>query len=313
MKTITVVTPCYNEEENIQKCYKEVKRVLGNIDNYRYDHIFIDNSSTDGTLDILKNIAMQDKRIKIIENSRNFGHLKSPFYGLLQSTADATILFVADMQDPADLFLDFIQKWEEGYKSVIGVKKSSGESPTMFFIRKMYYKIVNSLSEIKLIDNFYGFGLYDKEVIAILKKMDDPYPYFRGMIPEIGLSIAEVKFNQSARSKGITKNNFYTLYDIGILGIITHSKIPLRIATMGGFLLSIISLIVAMGYFFAKIFFWNTFSLGIAPMVIGLFLFGSIQLLFIGIIGEYIGFIFTKIQNRPLVIEKNRVNFEYKE
>jgi len=310
MKTITVVTPCYNEEENVQQCYDKVRSIFSGLKEYHYEHMFIDNASTDTSLVLLKEIANNDSKVKIIENSRNFGHLKSPVHGLLQSTGDATILFVADMQDPAEMIPELIKKWEEGYKSVLGVKKSSEESGVMFFIRKMYYKLVNSLSEVKLIDNFYGFGLYDKEVISILKDMEDPYPYFRGMIPEIGLDIAIVEFDQLVRRRGITKNNFYTLYDIGMLGIISHSKVPLRVATMSGFLFAVISVLIAFGYFVAKLIYWDTFDMGIAPIIIGLFLFGSIQLLFIGIIGEYIGFIFTKIQNRPLVIEKERVNFD---
>jgi len=310
MKTITVVTPCYNEEENVQQCYDKVKLIFSGLKEYHYEHMFIDNASTDTSLVLLKEIANNDSKVKIIENSRNFGHLKSPVHGLLQSTGDATILFVADMQDPAEMIPELIKKWEEGYKSVLGVKKSSEESGVMFFIRKMYYKLVNSLSEVKLIDNFYGFGLYDKEVISVLKDMEDPYPYFRGMIPEIGLDIAIVEFDQLVRRRGITKNNFYTLYDIGMLGIISHSKVPLRVATMSGFLFAVISVLIAFGYFVAKLIYWDTFDMGIAPIIIGLFLFGSIQLLFIGIIGEYIGFIFTKIQNRPLVIEKERVNFD---
>jgi len=310
MKTITVVTPCYNEEENVQQCYDKVKLIFSGLKEYHYEHMFIDNASTDTSLVLLKEIANNDSKVKIIENSRNFGHLKSPVHGLLQSTGDATILFVADMQDPAEMIPELIKKWEEGYKSVLGVKKSSEESGVMFFIRKMYYKLVNSLSEVKLIDNFYGFGLYDKEVISVLKDMEDPYPYFRGMIPEIGLDIAIVEFDQLVRRRGITKNNFYTLYDIGMLGIISHSKVPLRVATMSGFLFAVISVLIAFGYLVAKLLYWDTFDMGIAPIIIGLFLFGSIQLLFIGIIGEYIGFIFTKIQNRPLVIEKERVNFD---
>ena len=258
---------------------------------------------------LLKKIAQEDSNVKIIVNSRNFGHIRSPYYGMLQATGDA-VMFVADLQDPAGMIPEMIQKWEEGYKSIVGVKRTSEESSLMFKIRKLYYKTVNKLSNIKLIDNFTGFGLYDRRVIEILKEMDDPYPYFRGMIPEIGLEIFEIKYDQPVRKRGITKNNFYTLYDIGMLGIISHSQVPLRIATMSGFLVSILSLITAFVYFVLKLLFWDTFSVGMAPIVIGLFFFGSVQLFFIGIIGEYIGSIHTYAKRRKLVIEKERVNFD---
>jgi len=309
MKKISIVTPCYNEEDNIQECYSQIKKVLNALPHYTYEHIFIDNASTDKTVSLLKEIAQQDNNVKIIVNSRNFGHIRSPYYGMLQATGDCVILFVADLQDPPSMIPDMIQKWEEGYKSVVGVKRTSEESSLMFRIRKMYYKTVNKLSNIKLIDNFTGFGLYDRRVIEILKEMDDPYPYFRGMIPEIGLEIFEMKYDQPVRKRGITKNNFYTLYDIGMLGIISHSQVPLRIATMSGFLVSILSLIIAFVYLVAKLLLWDTFSVGMAPIVIGLFFFGSVQLFFIGIIGEYIGLIHTYAKRRKLVIEKERVNF----
>ena len=310
MKTIAIVTPCYNEEDNIKECHRVIKEFFASIDSYNYEHIFIDNASTDNTYPILKEIAAEDKNVKLILNSRNFGHIKSPYYGLIQSDADATVLFVADLQDPIDMIPKFIEAWESGYKSVVGVKRTSEESSIMFNIRKFYYKTVNSLSEIQLIDNFTGFGLYDKEVINILKEIKDPYPYFRGMIAEIGLKIKTIQYDQPVRVRGITKNNFYTLYDIGMLGIISHSKVPLRLATMAGFLLSILSLLVAFIYLVAKLIFWNTFDMGVAPIVIGLFFFASVQLFFIGIIGEYLGFVYTKVQNRPLVVEEERVNFD---
>ena len=211
MKTITVVTPCFNEEENIEQCYLAIKDFFKDTINYDYEHIFIDNASTDNTRNILKNIAKEDNKARLIFNSRNFGHIKSPFYGLLQSQGDATILFVADMQDPIDMIPKFIHEWEQGYKSIVGVKRTSKESSLMFGIRKLYYKVVNKLSEIQLIDNFTGFGLYDKEVIDILKTIKEPYPYFRGMISEIGLNIKTIEYNQPVRGKGVTKNNFYIL------------------------------------------------------------------------------------------------------
>jgi polyisoprenyl-phosphate glycosyltransferase len=310
MKKISIVTPCYNEEDNIQECYAQIKKVFNHLPQYLYEHIFIDNASTDSTVSLLKEIARQDSNVKIIVNSRNFGHIRSPYYGLLQANGDAVVLFVADLQDPVTMIPDMINEWEKGYKSVVGVKRTSEESSMMFKIRKLYYKTVNKLSNIKLINNFTGFGLYDRKVIEVLKEMDDPYPYFRGMISEIGLEIFEMPYNQPVRKRGITKNNFYTLYDIGMLGIISHSQVPLRIATMSGFIVSLLSLVVALIYFVSKLLFWETFSVGMAPIVIGLFFFGSVQLFFIGIIGEYIGSIHTYAKRRKLVIEKERVNFD---
>ena len=309
MKLISVVTPCYNEEENVQECVKLIQDVFAHYENYSYEHIFIDNASTDKTLDILRDIASTDKHVKVIANSRNFGHIRSPYHGLLQAHGDAVILFVADLQDPASLIPEFIKKWEEGYQTVVGTKKSSEESSVMFSIRKLYYRTVNKLSNISLIDNFTGFGLYDREVIEHLKTINDPYPYFRGLIAEIGLGIYKIPYDQPIRVRGITSNNFFTLYDIGMLGIISHSQVPLRIATMTGFLISFLSILVALVYLIVKLIFWSSFSLGLAPVVIGLFFFSSVQLFFVGILGEYLGSVHTYSKNRPLVIEKERINF----
>ncbi len=311
MKKISIVTPCFNEEENVYECYNQIKILFNNeLANYIYEHIFIDNASTDNTVKILKDIAKNDKNIKIIINSRNFGHIRSPFYGLLQTKGDAVILFVADLQDPISLIPKFVKQWENGYKTVVGVKKTSEENRIMFIIRKLYYKLINKLSNIDLIDNFNGFGLYDKKVIDILKTMHDPYPYFRGLIAEIGLDIYKIEYNQLSRKKGITKNNFYSLYDIGMLGIINHSVIPIRIATFAGFTLSAISLLIALSYLILKLIFWNIFIFGTAPILIGLFFFSSVQLFFIGILGEYIASIQTYVKKRELVIEKERINFD---
>jgi len=309
VKKISIVTPCYNEEENVNECVNLIKQVFLKYPNYSYEHIFIDNASTDQTVAKLKELALVDKNIKIIVNSRNFGHIRSPYYGLLQATGDATILFVADLQDPAELIHKFLEKWEEGYKSVVGVKKTSEENHMMFKIRTLYYKTVNKLSSIDLIDNFTGFGLFDREVIELLRSIDDPYPYFRGLIPDLGLKICKIQYDQPVRRRGITKNNFFTLYDIGMLGIISHSMVPLRLATMLGFLISVLSICIAAIYLVLKVLMWNSFSLGIAPLVIGLFFFSSVQLFFIGIIGEYVGSIHTYSKKRPLVIEQERINF----
>jgi glycosyltransferase involved in cell wall biosynthesis len=308
-KLISVVTACYNEEENVEEIYNKVKEVFERLDKYEYEHIFIDNASKDKTVQILKEIAKNDKNVKIIVNARNFGHIRSPFYGLLQARGEAVISIVADLQDPPSMIADFIQKWEEGYNVVVGVKKDSDESKVMFAIRSYYYDMISRLSEVDQIKNFTGFGLYDKKIIEILQKIDDPYPYFRGLISEIGYDIFRIEYVQPVRKRGLTKNNFYSLYDIAMLGITNHSKVPLRLAAMLGFCLAALSLFAAFGYFIYKIIFWQSFSVGIAPLVIGLFFFSSVQLFFIGIIGEYIGSIYTQVLKRPLVIEKERINF----
>jgi glycosyltransferase involved in cell wall biosynthesis len=309
-KLISIVTACYNEEENVLELYERVKRVMSSLNAYTYEHIFIDNASKDKTVAILRQIAGRDRNIKVIVNTRNFGHIRSPQHALMQPEGDAVISIVADLQDPPEMIPDFIRKWEEGYKIVIGIKAESEESSIFFAIRKLYYNIIGKLSEINLIKNFTGFGLYDQKVIEILRQIDDPYPYFRGLICDIGYERAEIPYVQPVRRRGFTKNNFYTLYDMAMLGITNHSKVPLRLATMTGFILAILSLIVALGYFVYKLIFWNSFNMGVAPLVIGLFFFSSVQLFFIGIIGEYIGSIHTQVLKRPRVVEKERINFD---
>jgi polyisoprenyl-phosphate glycosyltransferase len=311
VKKISIVTPCYNEEENVQALYQAVKDVFANLPAYRYEHIFIDNASQDKTVAILKRIASNDKNVKVIANTRNFGHIRSPYHALLQARGDAAILLVADFQDPVSMIAEFLQKWEQEYKVVLGVKTEAAESATMFAIRKLYYNLIGRLSDIKLTKNNTGFGLYDKVVLDTLRKIDEPYPYLRGLISDIGFESAKISYTQPTRKRGITKNNFYTLYDMAMLGFTNHSKIPLRLAAMAGFCMSALSLLIAIGYLIAKLFYWNQFSLGTAPVLIGIFFFSSVQLFFIGIIGEYIGAIYTQVQKRPLVIEKERINFEF--
>jgi glycosyltransferase involved in cell wall biosynthesis len=308
-KLISIVTPCYNEELNVEELYKQVREVFSALPQYEYEHIFIDNASTDQTATILRGLADKDKTVKVILNARNFGHIRSPYYALLQSKGDAVVLLVSDLQDPPKMINDFLAKWEEGFKVVLGIKSTSEESRLMFFIRKTYYNFINGVSEIKLNKNNTGFGLYDRKVIEILTQIDDPYPYFRGMISEIGFPSAKIEYRQPSRKRGITKNNFYTLYDMAMLGITNHSKVPLRLATMLGFAMSLLFFFVAFLYLIAKLVFWNQFALGTAPILIGMFLFSSVQLFFIGIIGEYIGSIHTQVLKRPLVVEKERINF----
>ncbi len=310
MKLISVITPCYNEEENVESVYQQVKEVFSRLPGYSYEHIFIDNSSKDRTVSILKEIASADRNVKLIVNARNFGHIRSPYYALLQSHGDAALFLVADLQDPPAMIADFIKKWEEGYKIVVGIKTQSKETPLMFAIRRFYYRMAARLAEVELLKDFTGFGLYDKQVIEILRKIDDPYPYFRGLIADIGFEAAKIEYVQPARKRGITKNNFYTLYDMAMLGITNHSKVPLRLAAMLGFGMSILSLLTGLIYFLYKLIFWKSFTVGIAPLVIGMFFIGSVQLFFLGIIGEYIGSIHTQVLKRPLVIEKERINFD---
>jgi glycosyltransferase involved in cell wall biosynthesis len=306
-KKISIVTPCYNEEDNVQGLSEAVKAVMAELPNYSYEHIFIDNASKDRTPSILRAIAAKDKNVKVILNARNFGHIRSPYYGLLQSTGDASIILAADFQDPPPMIKDLVKMWENGPKIVLCVKEQAEESAAMFAIRKMYYDLVTRLSEVPLVKNTTGFGIYDRIVVETLRKIDDPYPYFRGLLSELGYEMALLKYKQPTRKRGITKNNFYTLYDIAMLGITNHSKVPLRLATMFGFLMSGFSLLIALVYFVYKLIFWSSFTVGQAPVVIGLFFFSSVQLFFIGIIGEYIGSIHTQVLKRPLVIEKERI------
>jgi len=308
-KLISIVTPCYNEEDNIDELCQRVAEVMDALP-YDYEHICIDNCSTDQTVPKIKEKAAKDKRIKLIVNARNFGHIRSPFHAILQSNGDACILIASDLQDPPEMIAEFINKWEQGYKTVLAVKPESHESSLMFFIRRAYYSFVIRISEVPLIQNATGAGLFDRVVVDILRNINDPYPYFRGLLCEIGFPIAVVPFKQPRRQRGITKNNFYTLYDIAMLGITNHSKVPLRLMTMSGFVLSILSLVVAMSFLVAKLLFWNSFQLGTAPILIGIFFFGAVQTFFIGLLGEYIGSIHTQVRNMPLVIEMERVNFE---
>jgi glycosyltransferase involved in cell wall biosynthesis len=278
---------------------------------YKYEHIFIDNSSRDHTVAVLKRIASRDHNVKIIVNARNFGHIRSPFHGVLQTRGDAVIGIVADLQDPPEMIEQMIHKWEEGYSMVLCLKTSSRENPLMFWIRTQYYRLVQRLSEIQTFENFTGFGLYDRKVLDAIKSFPDAYPYFRGMIAEIGLPYCTLEFEQPRRIRGITKNNFYTLYDMAMLGITNLSKVPLRAVTFLGFGCGLLSILVAIAYLIYKLVFWNSFELGMAPLVIGLFFLGSVQLISMGILGEYIGAIHTQVLKRPYVVEKERINFEY--
>ncbi|MGA7079333.1 MAG: glycosyltransferase family 2 protein [Terriglobales bacterium] len=312
MKTVSVVTPCFNEEGNVREVYERVRDLMSSLGRFRYEHIFIDNASRDTTFPILREIAAADSNVKVIRNARNFGHVRSPMHALLQSRGDAVIVLMCDLQDPPEVLTQLIEEWEKGVPIVIAVKHESQESAPMFLIRKMFYRLVNHLSDdIETYENFTGFGLYDRQVIDLVRQFGDPYPYFRGMIAEIGLPHTEIKYEQQRRKSGKSKNNFYTLYDLAMLGITKLSKVPLRIVTFSGFAGSLLSLLGGTAYFAYKLLFWENFTVGVAPIAIGMFFLGSLQLLFMGIIGEYIGNIHTQVHNRPLVIERERLNFQY--
>lgn len=277
---------------------------------YDFEYILIDNASTDRTVEVLKEMAKTDKRLKIIVNNRNFGHIRSGYHALLQAKGEAIIGLASDLQDPPEMIPQFVRKWEEGYKIVLAQKTNSAESPLFFFIRKMYYDIVNRLSELDLAKNVTGFGLYDRRVMEDIRRIGDPYPYFRGLICDLGYEQMLIPFTQPVRKRGFSKNNFYTLWDLAMLGITNHSKVPLRLATFAGFGVSALSFLVAFGYLIYKLLFWDSFQVGTAPLVIGMFFIGAIQLVFVGVLGEYIGSIHTQVLKRPLVIEKERVNFD---
>ena len=308
MKLISIVSGCFNEEQNVGELCTRIDAVFSELPDYEYEVIFIDNASTDNTVGVLREIAARNSRIKVIVNARNFGALRSGSHALMQAYGDAVVAMASDLQDPPQLIRDFIAKWEEGYKIVLAIKTHSEESRVVYLLRTLYYYAVKRLADIELIAHTTGFGLYDKKVIDVFRKIDDPYPYFRGLISEIGFEIAKVPFTQPLRKRGISKSNFYNLYDIAMLGFTSHSKVPLRLAAMLGFAMSLLSLLTALGYFIYKLVFWESFPVGQAPIVIGLFLFSSVQLFFIGVVGEYIGAIHTQVLKRPLVVERERIN-----
>lgn len=309
MKLISIVTPCYNEEGNVEDLHAQIVQIMSELPAYEFEHIYIDNASTDGTIPILRRLAATDSRVKVILNARNFGHIRSPFHGILQAHGDAVICMASDFQEPPILIKEFIRKWEEGYKAVMGIKTRSEETRLLFMVRKLYYRVLGKLSDIPLVENFTGFALYDQEVVQILRKIEDSYPYIRGLIPDLGFEAAKVEFLQPTRKRGITKNNIYTLYDMAMLGFVYNTRKPLRLATVVGVLTAAISFLIGLFYFVYKLIYWQSFTVGLAPFVIGLFFFGGIQLFFLGIVAEYVGAIYTQVLHRPLVIEKERINF----
>ena len=309
-KLITIITPCYNEALNVREAHRRVMDVAAQLPEYDFEHLFIDNASQDATVAELRAMAAEDPTVKVIVNARNVGADRSGMHALLQAGGDAVGSCAADMQDPPELFVDMIRAWAKGVPIAVGIKNSSDESGLMYRIRTAYYRLVARLTNVEVLEHFTGFGLYDRSVVEHIRKdFRDPYPYFRGMIAELGLPYEKFFYNQKRRQRGFSKNNFYTLYDLAMLGITNLSKVPLRMVTFFGFISALMSFVIGLFYLTYKLVYWQHFSVGIAPVVLGLFFLGSVQLIALGIIGEYVGSIHTFVLNRPLVTEKERINF----
>lgn len=313
MEKISLVSSAYNEQENIPLLYKAVKAEMAKwAGKYDYEQIVVDNGSTDGTLDVLRKLAAQDAHVKVIANVRNFGHIRSPYYGILQAQGDAVIYLASDMQDPPELISAFLNAWQEGYEVVLAQKQQSKEGKIFFGLRKLYYWLLNLVNDsgAELVANCTGFGLFDKRVVDELRRLNDPYPYLRGLVCELGYKKKLVPFVQPPRAGGKSKNNFYTLYDNAMIGFTNHSKVPLRLAAFGGFVLGLVSFILACVYLGLKLCYWDKFPMGTAPILLAVLFFASVQLVFMGVLGEYIGAILTQVLRRPLVVEKERINFD---
>lgn len=310
-KKISIMIPCYNEKENVRSIYQAVKTVLGrDCAEYDYEILFIDNCSTDGTRDILRAICAEDKKVKAILNAKNFGQFNSPYYGILQTSGDCTITICADFQDPPEMIPRFVKEWENGYKIVCGIKTSSKENRIAYFLRSCYYKAIKKMSSVEQIEHFTGFGLYDKSFVQVLRDLKDPTPFIRGIVAELGYQRKDIEYEQPKRRAGKTHNNWYSLYDAAMLSFTSYTKVGLRLATFAGFICAGISFLVALVYLIMKLLFWNRFAAGMAPMVLGVFFMGGLQLFFIGFLGEYIMNMNARIMNRPLVIEEEQLNFE---
>ena len=312
MKKISILVPTYNEKENIAAMADSLTGLMqSTLNRYDYEILFIDNCSTDGTRDILENICKKNKKIKAIFNVTNFGQFNSPFYGMCQTTGDCTVSLCCDFQDPPELIPAFVDAWEKGHKIVSGIKTASKESGFIYFLRTCYYKLIKNMSDVKMIEHFTGFGLYDKTFITLLRELHDPIPFLRGIVAEYcsGFNMIEIEYEQPKRRAGKTHNNFYTLYDATMLSVTSYTKIGLRLATLLGFAIGFLSLFIAVVFLILKLIWWDNFSAGYAPMMIGIFFLGSIQLFFIGFLGEYVLNINTRIINRPVVVEEKRINF----
>lgn len=311
MKTITIVIPTYNEESNVNIAYEKINEVTAPLrKKYRFELLFVDNDSTDATRQLIKGLCKKDKRVKAIFNARNFGQARSHFYGLTQAEGDCAVLLHADLQNPPEVILQFISEWEKGSKVVIGIKDNSKENPVLFLLRTVYYKIMSAISDVEQIQHFSDFELLDRDFLNVLRNLHDPSPYLRGIVSELGFKMARVHYSQNRREHGKTTANPRTLYDFAMNGVTSYSKSILRLATVGGFLLSLISIIIAGITFIRKLLYWDSFDMGIAAIGVGVFMLGSVQLFFIGLLGEYILNMNVRILDRPLVIEAERINFE---
>jgi glycosyltransferase involved in cell wall biosynthesis len=306
---ISLISPCFNEEGNIDELYRRASLVMAGLPQYDFEYLFIDNASTDGTVDKLRGLARRDSRVRVIVNTRNFGHIRSPYWGILQTRGDVTLYLASDLQDPPELIPEFISAWEQGYKIVQAVKPMSRTNPLVHWMRKLYYRMLDGISEVAIVKDATGFGLYDRVILDHLRQIHDPYPFMRGLICELGYPIKTIPFNQPLRQRGISKNNFYTLYDLAMLGVVSHSVVPIRLAAIAGFLTGLLSILVALVFLVLKLALWDRFPIGIAPIVIGMFFMFGVVMLFIGILGEYIASIHTYVRNRPVVIERERINF----
>lgn len=310
MKKISILIPCYNEEENVGPMSEAIVNLFTTqLSNYDYELLFIDNHSTDKTRELLRGICSKNEHIKAIFNAKNFGQFNSPYYGILQTTGDCTISMVCDFQDPIELIPQYIKEWENGYKIVIGIKKSSKENPIMYKLRSIYYKVIKKFSNVEQIEHFTGSGLYDRDFVEVLRNLKDPTPFLRGIVAELGYTRKEIPYEQPQRRAGKTHNNFYTLYDAAMLSFTSYTKMGLRMATFLGAGIGVGSLIVALVYLILKLIYWNRFDAGMAPIVIGMFFLGAVELFFLGFLGEYILSMNQRIMNRPLVIEEERINF----
>lgn len=311
MKKISVLIPCYNEEENVEAISSAVIDIIQKeCSQYDYEIVFIDNCSTDKTKEIIRGICERNKKVKAIFNAKNFGQFNSPVYGMLQVTGDCVIPIVSDFQDPVDMIPQFIREWENGYKIVIGVKTNSEENRFVYWLRSCYYRFIKKFSEVEQIEHFTGFGLYDRAFIEVVRELDDPKPFFRGIVAELGFERKELPYEQPKRKAGKTKNNWYSLYDAAMLSITSYTKIGLRLCTLFGFIFGVISAMLGVAYLIYKLIYWESFIAGMAPVAIGMFLLGSVQLIFIGMLGEYIISINQRVMKRPLVVEDERLNFE---
>ena len=310
MKKVSILVPTYNEEENVRPLSEAIeKEFKHSLPNYDYEIVFIDNDSKDSTRNILRELCKKNKRIKSIFNAKNFGQFNSPYYGLLQTTGDCTILLCADFQDPIEMIPKFVKEWEEGYKIVIGQKVTSQENKLMYFLRSCYYRLIKKFSDVEQIEHFTGFGLYDKDFIKVLRDLDDPTPFLRGIVAELGFRRKNIPYEQQKRRAGKTSNNFFRLYDAAMLSFTSYTKIGLRLSTFIGFGVAFLSFIIAIMYLVLKLVYWDTFVAGTAPIVIGMFFLGAVQLIFLGLMGEYILSINQRVMKRPLVIEEERLNF----